>query len=136
MHPVISANNPLLNMFQLNVTVVQSDRPGRDWVQCIPDYNTYDRHTEYLDPRIDTELVGFLKNWQYFGHVKRDLMQNHFRFREAIKEIQPVAIRCRRDRSAHQANRFTNQTYTKWILQLDTRQGVLQSRYRVFQPLV
>ncbi|KAI0240887.1 Galactoside 2-alpha-L-fucosyltransferase 2, partial [Lamellibrachia satsuma] len=85
MHPVISANNPLLNLFQLNVTVVQDDRPGRDWVQYIPFRGTYDRHTEYLDPRVDTELVGYVTNWQYFEHVMRDLVQNHFRFREAIQ---------------------------------------------------
>ena len=86
MHHVISANNPLLKLFHLNVTVVQSDRPGRDWVQFVPTYGKYDNHTEYLDPRVDVELVGILKPWKYYGLVMSDLLQNHFRFREAIQQ--------------------------------------------------
>ncbi|KAI0224443.1 Galactoside 2-alpha-L-fucosyltransferase 1 [Lamellibrachia satsuma] len=85
-HPVISAYNPLLTLFQLNVTVVQSDRPGQDWAQYVPENGIYDPHTEYLDPRINVELVGFLAQWEYFGHVMRDIVQNHFRFREAIQQ--------------------------------------------------
>ncbi|KAI0234225.1 hypothetical protein LSAT2_015586, partial [Lamellibrachia satsuma] len=42
MRPVISANNPLLKLFHLNVTVAQSDRPGRGWVQYVPKH--HDRH--------------------------------------------------------------------------------------------
>ena len=75
MHPVISANNPLLKLFHLNVTVVQSDRPGRGWVQFFPERYTYDRYTEYLDPRIDVELVGHFVNWRYSGHVLRAFQQ-------------------------------------------------------------
>ena len=86
MLPVISENNPLLKLFHLNVTVVQSDRPGRDWVQYVPKRGKYDQHTEYLDPRVDVEIVGILSCWQYFGHVMRDLVQNHFLFRKAVHQ--------------------------------------------------
>ena len=85
MRPVISANNPLLKLFHLNVTVAQSDRPGRGWVQYVPKH--HDRHMKYLDSQIDVELVGmFNGNWALFGHVMQDLVQNHFRFREAIQQ--------------------------------------------------
>ena len=87
MHPVISANNPLLKLFHLNMTVVQSDRPGLGWVQFATKRHIYDKRIEYLDPRIDVEFVGtFNGNWKYFGHVIRDLLQNHFRFRETIQQ--------------------------------------------------
>ncbi|KAI0220988.1 Galactoside 2-alpha-L-fucosyltransferase 2, partial [Lamellibrachia satsuma] len=86
MHPVISANNLLLKLFDLNVTVVQSNRPGRDWIQFCPDRYRYDRRTEYLDPRIDVELVGNLINWRYSRNVLRYVVQNHFRFRETIQQ--------------------------------------------------
>ena len=60
MLPVISENNPLLKLFHLNVTVVQSDRPGRDWVQYVPKRDKYDQHIKNLDPRVDVEIVGIL----------------------------------------------------------------------------
>ena len=85
MRHVISATNPLLTLFRLNATVVQRDRPGEDWVQFVAEPDTYDRHTEYFDPRNDVELVGDFSNWKYYGHVMRDLVANHFRFREAVQ---------------------------------------------------
>ncbi|KAK2171817.1 hypothetical protein NP493_1018g00051 [Ridgeia piscesae] len=85
MRHVISATNPLLPLFRLNATVVKRDRPGQDSVQFVADPNVYDRHTEYFDPRIDIELVGDFSDWKYYGHVMRDLMENHFRFRETIQ---------------------------------------------------
>ena len=85
MHHVISARNPLLKLFKLNVTVVDSDRPGREWVQYV--VNTrYDERTEYLDPSIDVELVGYFRSWNYFGNVMQDLLQNHFRLRDDIQQ--------------------------------------------------
>ena len=44
MHPVISTHNPLLKLFHINVTVVQSDRPGRGWVKFATKRHIYDKH--------------------------------------------------------------------------------------------
>ena len=85
MHHVISAKNPLLKLFKLDVTVVDSDRPGREWVQYVIKTTGYDERTEYLDPRIDVELVGFLQAWNYIGNVMQDLLQHHFRLRDDIQ---------------------------------------------------
>ncbi|MEG7522400.1 MAG: alpha-1,2-fucosyltransferase, partial [Chromatiales bacterium] len=85
MRHVISAKNKLLTLFKLNATVVQKARPGQDWVQYVIG-GGYDKRTEYLDPRTDVELVGFFSDWKYRQHVMRDLVQNHFRFRDAIQQ--------------------------------------------------
>ena len=85
MHHVISSNNPLLKLFKLNATVSDSDRPGRDWVQYVVKTKTYDRRTEYLDPRINVELVGYCGQWEYIANVMQDLLKNHFRLRDDIQ---------------------------------------------------
>ena len=82
---VISAKNPLLKLFKLNVTVVNSDRPGRKWAQYVLINSDYDKRTEYLDMRNDVELVCYLHNWKYFGNVMQDLLQHHFRLRDDIQ---------------------------------------------------
>ena len=85
MHHVISSKNPLLKLFKLNATVVDNDRPGRDWVQYVVKTKTYDRRTEYLDPRINVELVGYCGQWEYIANVMQDLLKNHFRLRDDIQ---------------------------------------------------
>ena len=85
MHHVISSNNPLLKLFKLNATVVDSDRPGRDWVQYVVKTKTYDSRTEYLDPRINVELVGYFSQWKYIANVMQDLLKHHFRLRDDIQ---------------------------------------------------
>lgn len=91
MHHVISAKNPLLTLFKLNATVVESDRPGRDWVQYVVGGH-YNKHTEYLDPWTDVELVGFFNNWKYIASW-RDLLQNHFKFRDGIRQEADTFLR-------------------------------------------
>ena len=85
MHHVISSKNPLLKLFKLNATVVDSDRPGRDWVQYVVKTKTYDSRTEYLDPRINVELVGYCGHWKYIANVMQDLLKHHFRLRDDIQ---------------------------------------------------
>ena len=85
MHHLISSNNPLLKLFKLNATVVDSDRPGRDWVQYVVKTKTYDSRTEYLDPRINVELVGYFSQWKYIANVMQDLLKHHFRLRDGIQ---------------------------------------------------
>ena len=82
---VVSAKNPLLKLFKLNVTVVDSDRPGREWVQYVVNTRAYDERTEYLDPRIDLELVGYFHSWKYTANVMQDLLEHHFRLRDVIQ---------------------------------------------------
>ena len=85
MRHVVSANNPLLKLFDLKAAVIPVERPGRDWVKYVPEYKGYDRHTEYFDPYADIELVSYFENWQYCQPVMRDLIRNHFRFRREIR---------------------------------------------------
>ena len=92
MRHVISANNPLLSLFKLNATVVPEVRPGLDWPQYVLG-NGYDKATEYLDPRTDVELFGFLSHWRYHTLVMRDLVQNHFRFRDDIRHEADAYLR-------------------------------------------
>ena len=85
MYHVISAMNPLLKLFKLNVTVVDSDRPGRKSAQYVLKMFDYDKRTEYLDPRNDVELVCYFRNWKYIANVMQDLLQHHFRLRDDIQ---------------------------------------------------
>ena len=92
MRHVISANNPLLTLFKLNATVVPDDRPGRDWPQYVLG-PAYDNGTEYLDPRTDIEMFGFFAHWRYRALVLRDLVQNHFRFRDDVQHEADAYLR-------------------------------------------
>ena len=85
MRHVVSANNPLLKLFDLKADVIPVERPGRDWVKYVPEFKGYDRHTEYFDPHADIELVSYFESWQYCQPVMRDLIRNHFRFRQEIR---------------------------------------------------
>ena len=38
MRHVVSANNPLLKLFDLKAAVIPVERPGRDWVKYVPEY--------------------------------------------------------------------------------------------------
>ena len=92
MRHVISASNPLLTLFKLNATVVPEDRPGREWPQYVLG-NAYDNGTEYFDPRTDVEMYGFFTGWRYCALVLRDLVQNHFRFRDEVQREADAYLR-------------------------------------------
>ena len=94
MHHVVSANNPLLKLFDLKAAVIPVERPGRDWVKYVPEFKGYDRHTEYFDPYADIELVSFfVTGWTYYQPVMRDLIRNHFRFRREIRQEADAFLR-------------------------------------------
>ena len=93
MHHVVSADNPLLKLFDLKAAVIPAERPGRDWVKYVPEFHGYDRHTEYFDPYADIELVSFFPYWPYYQPVMRDVIRNHFRFRKDIRQEADAFLR-------------------------------------------
>ena len=93
MRHVVSAHNPLLQLFDLKAAVIPTERPGRDWVKYVPELHRYDRHTEYFDPYADIELVSFFASWPYFQPVMRDVIRNHFRFRKEIRQEADAFLR-------------------------------------------
>ena len=106
MRHVISATNPLLALFRLNATVVQRDRTGQDSFQLVAEPKAYDRHTQYVDPRIDIELVGDFSDWRCYGHVMPNRTENHFRFREVIQRTRRASsdVHCERSTSRRQTS--------------------------------